>query len=158
MKKILILLLSISIISCSKNDEVVTEPMSVFDIIATSSNYTFLTYALQKTDLSVVLDGPERYTLYAPSNMVFQSFLTSNGFSSIDDVPTALLKKVLLNHVMEGIVEYRDFETGYYNTALISELSNAPMSMHIKQVNMRVTLNGESRITNGNFMIGLVCK
>ncbi len=150
-KKILLLILSVTIISCSKNDDVVTEPMSVFDIIASSSNYTFLTYALQKTDLSLVLDGNDRYTLYAPSNMAFQSFLMRNGFGTIDEVPTALLKKVLLNHVMEGIVEYRDFETGYYNTALISELSNAPMSMHIEQVNMRVTLNGESRITNGNF-------
>ena len=52
---------------------------------------------------------------------------------------------------MVGQVEYRDFETGYYKTAAISELSNAPISMHIKQVNMRVTLNGEARITNGNF-------
>lgn len=151
MKKIFVLLLSVSILSCSKNEDVVNDPMSIFDIVATSSNYTFLTYALQKTDLSVVLDGSENYTLYAPSNMAFRSFLMKNGFGTIDEVPTSLLKNILLNHVMVGQVEYRDFETGYYKTAAISELSNAPISMHIKQVNMRVTLNGEARITNGNF-------
>jgi uncharacterized surface protein with fasciclin (FAS1) repeats len=143
--------LLISIISCSKDEDVVNEPMSIYDVVNVSTNYTYLTYALQKTDLSTVLDGVEKYTLYAPSDMVFRQFLMTNGFSTVDDVPTALLKQILLNHVMAGEVEYQDFKTGYYKTAGLSELSNTPLSMHVKQVNMRVTLNGKARITNGNY-------
>jgi len=75
-----------------------------------------------------------------------------SGFSNIDDVPVSVLKKVLLNHAIEGEVTYRDFETGYYTSAAqyINGDSMRNLSMHIEQVNMRVTLNGESRITQGN--------
>ena len=51
---------------------------------------------------------------------------------------------------MVGGIEYRDFKTGYFKTAAKSDASQTPMSIHIEQVNMRVTLNGESRITQGN--------
>tara|TARA_B110001454_G_C12662473_1_gene410098 strand:- start:222 stop:1181 length:960 start_codon:yes stop_codon:yes gene_type:complete len=140
-----------SIQSCSKDEDVQNEPMSIFDVISVSTNYTYLTYALQKTDLAIVLNGVDKYTLYAPSDMVFRQFLMTNGFSTVDDVPTALLKQILLNHVMAGEVEYQDFKTGYYETAALSELSNSPISMHVKQINMSVTLNGKTRITNGNY-------
>ena len=49
--------------------------------------------------------------------MAFSRFLMESGFSNIDDVPVSVLKKVLLNHAIEGEVTYRDFETGYYTSA-----------------------------------------
>ena len=138
--------------SCSNNDDddIVMQPKTIFEHVATSTNYTYLTYALQKTNLDAVLDGTENYTLYAPNNMVFGRFLSDVGFNNIDEVPTQLLTQILLNHVMTGKIEYRDFETGYFQTAAISDASGMPLSIHIEQVNMRVTLNGESRITQGN--------
>jgi uncharacterized surface protein with fasciclin (FAS1) repeats len=150
----LLTVLSIAIFfqSCSKNDndEYVVYPKTIYEHVATSMNYSYLAYALQKTDLNTVLNGVEEYTLYAPNNMAFGRFLMENGFNSIDNVPTGLLTQVLLNHVMVGGIEYRDFKTGYFKTAAKSDASQTPMSIHIEQVNMRVTLNGESRITQGN--------
>jgi uncharacterized surface protein with fasciclin (FAS1) repeats len=105
---------------------------------------------LDKTDLSKVLDGSEKYTLLAPSNMAFRDFLMNNGFQSIDDIPDDLLKQVLLNHVMIDVLEYRDIESGYYSTVATSDSSSTPLSMYIEQINMRVTINGAARITQGN--------
>ena len=68
----------------------------------------------------------------------------------MDDVPTEALKKLLLNHVMAGQIRYRDFKSGYYPTAASSDVNDRPLSMYINQVNMRVTLNGSSRIVQGN--------
>ena len=89
----------------------------------------------------------------APSNMAFRAFLMNNGFNTIDEVPENLLKQVLLNHVLKNELEYRDIETGYYKTVALSEASLVPLSIYINQVNMRVTLNGEARITQGNVRV-----
>jgi uncharacterized surface protein with fasciclin (FAS1) repeats len=112
--------------------------------------YSYLTYALQKTDLDDVLNGAGDYTLYAPDNNSFIGFLMRGGYGSLDEVPTEALKKILLNHVMAGQIRYRDFKSGYYLTAASSDVNDRPLSMYINQVNMRVTLNGSSRIVQGN--------
>ena len=82
---------------------------------------------MDKTDLSKVLDGSDKYTLLAPSNMAFRDFLMNNGFQSIDDIPDDLLKQVLLNHVMIDVLEYRDIESGYYSTVATSDSSSTPL-------------------------------
>lgn len=74
----------------------------------------------------------------------------NNGYNNIDEVPENLLKQILLNHVIKGELEYRDIESGYYKTVALSEASLSPLSIYINQVNMSVTLNGQSRITQGN--------
>ena len=157
LKLLTVLFLALTIQSCSNNhdDDYDMVPKTIFEQVATSSNYSSLAYALQKTGLYTAFDGSNAndvYTLFAPNNMAFSRFLMESGFSNIDDVPVSVLKKVLLNHAIEGQVTYRDFETGYYTSAAqyINGNSMRNLSMHIEQVNMRVTLNGESRITQGN--------
>ena len=147
-----LLLLLISLHSCSK-DEIEPQMViqkTIFEHVASSMNYSYLTYALQKTDLDDVLNGGGDYTLYAPNNSAFIGFLMRGGYSSLDEVPTEALKKVLLNHVMAGQIRYRDFKSGYYPTAASSDVKDRLLSMYINQVNMRVTLNGSSRIVQGN--------
>ncbi|MDB4113662.1 fasciclin domain-containing protein [Flavobacteriaceae bacterium] len=152
LKLFTLLFLTLTIHSCSNNDDddYVMQPKTIFGHVATSTNYMYLTSALQKTNLAVVLDGVEEYTLYAPNDMAFARFLMQVGYNNLDEVPTELLTQILLNHVMVGGIEYRDFVTGYFQTAATSAASKTPLSIHIEQVNMRVTLNGESRITQGN--------
>ena len=82
----------------------------------------------------------------------YGKIFNANGFSSVDDVPEELLRNILLNHVIAGELPYRNFETGYAKTAALSDATGLPMSIHIEQVNMRVTLNGEAMITRGNIM------
>lgn len=148
-----LLLVIIISYACSPNDEDIDySPITIFDRIEASPNYSYLSYALQKTGLSSILDGSEKYTLFAPSNMVFLRFLMENNFSTIDDVPNSLLRNVLLNHVVSEELRYSRFQTGYKKTAAISDANGLPLSIYIEQINMRVTLNGQSRITNGNIM------
>ena len=146
------MLLLISLHSCSKdeNEPQMVIQKTIFEHVASSMNYSYLTYALQKTDLDDVLNGGGDYTLYAPNNSAFIGFLMRGGYSSLDEVPTEALKKILLNHVMAGQIKYRDFKSGYYLTTASSDVNDRPLSMYINQVNMRVTLNGSSRIVQGN--------
>ena len=48
--------------SCTVDDEDVDNaPLTILNRIEASSNYTYLNYALQKTGLSNVLNGTEKY-------------------------------------------------------------------------------------------------
>ena len=152
LKILSISLLFISMYSCSKDDN---EPQmviqkTIFEHVASSMNYSYLLYALQKTDLDDILNGEGNYTLYAPNNRAFIGFLMRRGYNTLDEVPIKALKKLLLNHVMAGQIRYRDFKSGYYPTAAGSDVNDRPLSIYINQVNMRVTLNGSSRIVQGN--------
>lgn len=145
-----IIILSFSY-SCSVDEgEVELKPKTMLDLVQESTNYTYLTYAISKTGLSNTLSSNNaNLTLFAPDDMAFDSFLMQNGFRSIDEIPVDVLKKVLLNHVLVEEVEYSKFETGYYDTAaeFVNETYTKNISMHVEQVNMRITLNGESMIT-----------
>ena len=153
LKIIFTLSLLVFMYACSPSDEEIdNSPITIYDRIEASPNYSILNYALQKTGLSGVLDGTDVYTIFAPSDMVMSSFLNENGFSSVDDVPVEVLKNILLNHVVAEQLRYSRFKTGYKNTAAVSEANGKPLSVHIEQINMRVTINGESRITRGNIM------
>ena len=145
-------LLFISMHSCSKdeNEPQIVIQKTIFEHVSSSMNYSYLLYALQKTDLDDILNGEGNYTLYAPNNRAFIGFLMRRGYSTLDEVPTEALKKLLLNHVMAGQILYRDFKSGYYPTAAGSDVNDRPLSIYINQVNMRVTLNGSSRIVQGN--------
>ena len=137
--------------SCSVDEgEVELRPKTMLDLVQESSNYTYLTYAISKTGLSNTLSSNNaNLTLFAPDDMAFGRFLMQNGFRSIDEIPVDILKKVLLNHVLGEPVEYSKFKTGYYNTAaqIVKGDYMQNLSMHIEEVNMRITLNGESMIT-----------
>lgn len=48
------------------------------------------------------LSGDTEFTVFAPSNDAFAAFLNDNGFANLDEVPTDVLKQILLNHVLAG--------------------------------------------------------
>jgi len=152
LKILSISLLFISMYSCSKdeNEPQMVIQKTIFEHVASSMNYSYLLHALQKTDLDDILNGEGNYTLYAPNNRAFIGFLMRRGYNTLDEVPREALKKLLLNHVMAGQIRYRDFKSGYYPTAAGSDVNDRPLSIYINQVNMRVTLNGSSRIVQGN--------
>ena len=151
-RPIVSLILLITFLSCSKEETEVIEPAqsTLYDLVANSMNYSYLEAALRMTNLDEVLVGDDVYTLYAPDNNAFIGFLMRSGFNSLEEVPRETLKQILLNHVMIGQMEYRDFKSGYFQTAATSPVNGNAMSIYINQVNMRVTLNGESRIVQGN--------
>ena len=94
------LIILFSIQSCSNtDDDYVEQSKTILEHLATSSNYSYLTYALQKTNLARNFDGSNAsdiYTLYAPNNMAFTRFLMASGFNNIDDVPKRLFGDILI--------------------------------------------------------------
>ena len=139
--------------SCKDDDDVVIIPVTntIVDKAVASDNLTSLVAALQKANLVTTLAGDGPFTVLAPTNDAFAAFLTSNGFSSLDDVPVDILTNILLNHVVSGSIVSTDLSTGYVNTLATSSASGTGMSLYIDTSN-GVRFNGVSSVSMADIL------
>lgn len=105
--------------------------------------------ALGKTGLDQVLSGNNEFTVLAPTNDAFASFLADNNFGSLDDVPVELLEKVLLNHVFSGRLNSVALPAGYVNTLATSERTGQNLTVFVDKTD-GVTINGSSSVVLPN--------
>ena len=79
---------------------------SVFDIISNSSEHEIFTEALLLSGLKDDLDGPEEYTVLAPSDSAITAFLSLNGVNETQFLTAFNLREVLESNIIEGIFPY----------------------------------------------------
>lgn len=142
------------LLSCSSDDDNNTVPQpQQLDIVQTASanaSLSSLVAALQAADgnLPAVLSGPGPFTVLAPTNAAFDTFLAANGFNSLSEVPTDVLSQILLNHVIAGELMSTDLTTGYVSTSA-SGLGGSNLSMYVN-TSGGVTFNGVSSVSTPN--------
>ncbi|WP_298759015.1 fasciclin domain-containing protein [uncultured Psychroserpens sp.] len=146
-------LLALVFTSCSDDDDntiMNPQPMNIVEIALGNSDLTSLVAALQAADgdLVNVLSGSGPFTVLAPTNDAFATFLSANGFSQLSDVPTDVLSQILLNHVISADLAASDLVglgAGYTSTnALGADGRN--MSIYFNTSN-GVEFNGISSVT-----------
>ena len=118
----------------------------IVDIASGAENLSILVSALEKSDLISTLSGQGPFTVLAPSNEAFNTFLNDNGFNNLEDVPVDILTNILLNHVVGGRLASTDLTTGYATTFAISSASQASMSIFI-DISNGVKFNGVSSVS-----------
>ncbi|WP_029035001.1 fasciclin domain-containing protein [Salinimicrobium terrae] len=141
--------------ACSDDDEAtppVVETNTIAEFVASNENYSSLEAALEVTGLTSTLDGTENYTVFAPDNDAFATFLTDNGFSSLSEVPVAVLTQLLLNHVQMGEIMAADLSTGYIESMATGSASEEPLSMYINTEG-GVMINGVATVTSANIEV-----
>jgi transforming growth factor-beta-induced protein len=127
--------------SCGDDEPVVIptpEIVNIADIVEDTPRFSSLLAALQKTDLVATLNGTDEYTVFAPNNDAFATYL--NG-TPLADVDTEVLKKLLLNHVVVGKVASSALSNGYVSTAATESTSSNPISLLVN-IDNGVMLNG----------------
>lgn len=118
-KVLMIAVLAVSAVSCDDDDNgnVIDNDNSISDIVDDNPAFTILDAALERTGLDVTLDqSGGTFTVFAPTDVAFQSFLSDNGFATIDDVPVLLLRNTLRNHVLSTVVMSTALTNGYVKT------------------------------------------
>ncbi len=137
--------------SCGDDDPVVTTPeeMTIAEIVQGNDDFSSLLAALEKTQLTSVLNGTDAFTVFAPQNDAFSAFLTAKGFANLDAVPTDVLTQILLNHVVSGDVKSTDLSTGYFSNLATESTSMNNLSLYI-DTNSGVTINGGSSVTTAD--------
>ena len=145
-KKIgLVLLGTFVLTSCSDDDD--NYDKNVYNIVAKDADFSNLKAAIDKAGLATTLQSSGTFTVFAPSNAAFTAFLQANGFASLEQVPTATLKEILLNHVLSTEVKAAQVTTGYVSTlAKGGASSSRNLSMYINTSN-GVKINGVSNVT-----------
>ncbi|HLV70912.1 MAG TPA: fasciclin domain-containing protein [Xanthomarina sp.] len=119
----------------------------IVDHAVANPSFTSLVTALGAADgdLVNVLKGAGPFTVLAPDNDAFATFLDG---TPLGDVNTAILSQILLNHVIAGSAvtssSLVDAGSGYTNTAATGAGGN-PMSLYFNTTN-NVTFNGISTV------------
>ncbi|MCK7591673.1 fasciclin domain-containing protein [Subsaxibacter sp. CAU 1640] len=157
-KFIPILFLVMTFSSCSNDDDNSTPQPQELNIVETAmatSSLSNLVAALQVADgnLVDVLNGSGPFTVLAPTNDAFETFLSDNGFNSLSEVPTNVLSQILLNHVISGDISSSDLMgmgSGYTTTNATGAGGN-PMSLYFNTSN-GVRFNGVSSVTTADVM------
>ena len=122
---------------------------NIVDVAVGSENLSTLVAALERADLVTTLANQGPFTVLAPSNEAFNTFLSDNGFSNLDDVPVDVLNNILRNHVIGGRLESTDLTTGYASTFATTPASDANMSIFI-DISNGVKFNGISSVTDAD--------
>lgn len=146
-----LLLIGFSVQSCSDDDDNVTPPSgpsNIVEIAMDTPDLSNLVAALSVADgnLVDVLSGGE-FTVLAPTNEAFETFLTANGFMSLSEVPTDVLSNILLNHVITGTVtstNLADAGSGY-STTNATNMDGDNLSLYF-DTSSGVTFNGVSSV------------
>ncbi|MBE0390963.1 fasciclin domain-containing protein [Flavobacterium sp. PL002] len=147
--------LTFSATSCSNddNDEPVATDNTITGIAAKTPDFSILVQALTKADLAVTLQGTDNYTVFAPTNAAFTAFLATTPYATINDVPTAALKEILLNHVISGTIKSTDLTTTYIKTLAKGTASATNnLSMFVNTSGGTVKLNGVAMVTSADIM------
>lgn len=143
----LVLMLSTLTISVSCSDDSNSESNTIASIASKNAEFSTLVTALNKTGLTATLNGSGNFTVFAPTNQAFSTFLSANGFSSLDDVPVPVLKEVLLNHVVNDELFSNELTTGYVKSlGKGSASSTNTLSLFINTAS-GVKINGVSNVT-----------
>ncbi|ALM20414.1 hypothetical protein AAT17_03780 [Nonlabens sp. MIC269] len=116
---------SLTLTSCDDDDDnIIDSNNSAYDLTVSNSNFTSLRAALERTGLDATLDGNGTFTVFAPTDTAFTTFLSANGFASLDAVPTDVLRNVLLNHVLGSVNRSGDLVDGYVKTSATDASGN----------------------------------
>ncbi|PQB06208.1 cell adhesion protein [Polaribacter filamentus] len=130
------------LVSCSNNDEPTIETNTIVDV-AVNNNLTSLVAAATRADLASILSSPGSYTVFAPTNDAFQTLLDSNpAWNTINDIPVATLRAVLLFHVLETEVKSTDLSDTYVNTLSVGP-NEEQLSLQVEVIG-GVTFNGNT--------------
>jgi transforming growth factor-beta-induced protein len=150
MKKLLKLLPFLTIIlllsSCSDDDDddtIIPVSNTIVDV-AINNDLTSLVDAVVRADLAETLAGPGPFTVFAPTNAAFQELLDSNpSWNSVDDIPVATLRAVLLFHTLSGEVRSNDLSDTYVNT-LSTGPNDEALSLQV-EVTGAIEFNGDAK-------------
>ena len=83
-----------------------TLPPNAVAIAQQTPELSILVQAVVKAGLADALAADGNLTVFAPTNDAFVALLGQLGVKSLDDIPVATLRAVLLDHVVTGPYQY----------------------------------------------------
>ncbi len=153
---VLLTIMALLGVACSSSDTTTT-PTTTADLTITgvasgNANLSILVQALIRANLATTLQGSGSFTVFAPTNAAFTTFLTANGYADINAVPVPELTQILLNHVVIGsVLSSALADNTYIKTLAVGTASTTnKLSMYVTVIAGAVKLNGSSNVITAN--------
>lgn len=139
---------SFTLVSCEDdNDDVTPSTPNIVEFAQANSDFSILVDAVVKAELVDDLSSDGPFTLFAPDNTAFQTFLDAAGTGSVANTPKEILVDVLTNHVVSGTFRSTDLTTTYKNTLSTTDFgSDITTSLYVN-TDQGVNLNGDITVT-----------
>ncbi len=140
-------LVATSFFSCKDDDNDTPKPQTIAEIAADDAQFSTLVTALERTNLTSVLNGAGTFTVFAPTNAAF----TAAGIN-VNTIPVDQLTDVLLYHVLGATVKSTDLQAGqtYATTASTAGPGDTQLSVLIEKTGAAVKVNGAANVTSAD--------
>ncbi len=143
------------ILSCSDDDSGSSPQVtdSIVQVAQSSSDLSILVDALTRVDgfVNTLADENGTFTVFAPTNEAFAQLLEVIGQSSLDDIPTSVLERILSYHVISGAaIASTDLSDGQTaGTLLTGESINVSISGSSVAINSSNVVSADVNAVNG---------
>lgn len=129
---LLTLIASVSLVSCDDDDDMTDDSdLNAVEFVQNNGDYSMLATAVVRADLVDELSSPGNQTIFAPDNAAFNAFLSSNGYSNLEEVPEDVLRNVLLYHVLPTQFTSTELGNDYFTTQSPAGYDDANLTMYI---------------------------
>ncbi len=149
-KIVLIFIFCSLLFSCGTSDDpgdVIIPDNTINNFILNNSNYSVLATALNRTSLDSVLNiTTQQYTIFAPNNAAFNSFLSEKNYTNINDVPLNELENYLRYHIQPGASTLSEFPDGYIRSLGVGNASSRLLSMYTATADDSFFINNEAEV------------
>jgi uncharacterized surface protein with fasciclin (FAS1) repeats len=132
-KKISIaMVLFLTFAACSDDDdnnEIIPTQQNIVELAIATPELSSLVAALTAADLVDALNADGPFTVFAPTNEAFATFLSDYDFATLDDVPVEVLQQVLLYHVVASEIASSDLTNPGNTTAMTLQGADLTVTM-----------------------------
>ena len=122
--------------------------LTITSILEAMPRYSLLVAALKQAGLDTALESTGPFTLFAPRNAAFLALPKSTLDFLLDPANVAVLREVLLHHVVAGSVMAKDLDTASYSALDGTLIDVVVRTSGITVDNARVTM-ADVDATNG---------
>lgn len=148
---LVLVLIAVSSCNSDDNDGPARPAENIVELAVATPELSTLVEALQRANLTDELEASGPFTVLAPSNAAFTTFLGQNNFTSIQDVPVDALTQILLNHVIGdelGSSALTTLQRNYTATLAEGPSNGSFLSLYFDATN-GIEFNGVSSVVAG---------
>jgi len=154
LQALLFVVIAAGFTSCSDDDDngnIIEQDTTIAGLVSSSPNFEILLAAATRADLVTTLStvSDTRLTVFAPNDDAFVAYLDvdseADAINTINFLPVAAVRNLLLNHVLSEAVSASQVTTGYVKS-MAENSSGDNLDLYIEVSNGVVTLNGNSEV------------
>ncbi len=118
------------------------ESMTILQILKNDQQYSILVESLELTNLSTMLNSYGTYTLFAPNNDAFNTYLKTIGKNAVAEIDKSELRNLLLYHLYDAFYPSATFINGSLpSMTALKEYMAMDLSQGLTKARLNATTN-----------------